>query len=1085
MIDPSLWMRSMVLAVLLSVVGAQAQPITAESRDATEEEEALIRQGFIFFPPLRVRSDEQLQQLAREAAQKKAAEEARKQAAQEAQERAEKAKAEAELAAKQLEDRRAHLQAEEAARVLAAQQAAELKARQEAEEVVRKQAAQEAQARAEKAKAEAELAAKQLEERRVQLQAEEAARAMAAQKAAELKARQDAEDAAKKQAAQEVQARAEKAKAEAELAAKQLEERRAQLQAEDAARALAARQAARARDQAQAAQDQIKRAELQAIQAQAEKTKQEATQAVKDLEDRTLKLKVEDEQRQLESRRLAELRAEEDAKSMANKQAAHKAHEEALKAKAEAKKAKEEAERALKLLNERRVQIEELRVKKLAEQKAQEQAEKLARMNQQAQIEAVEAARRLAARQAQRLKQAQTTAHNQQFANDTKQVPPVDLGKQSAYGAAVVETARNLQQGKWVHNDGQHNVSLSKDSFFFQRYADQGLKYSLGVESGGKGGKASLNFDVGVVRQPFSYGAYVGVKDNALDFGVNAVWSQAPFAYGLAIGQQRGEEVYPYFSGPENTKVINNSYLLDFAHTMDLGLIKNMGVSYWRSTGKQRGYLSPVLIDVESDLYIDTYLDHRKLSLGTLYGYSIRTQGALPFNSSYRLNLGQESVAYQYWSGASDKRSKSYLDIDFKNFLNERSAIGLGYKKGVVEDSKYFDYIDGNWRVRLDNKKSINQTDDNIGVGIYYEQDFGSMAKAKVNDSVSVQSIDVSKKPSQFPDGFLVKVDPTAVVLQSRLVKGAIQLIGTTSLGIFNDLIEPSRRNINIQIPLSNSNGEPVSVELVEGHLPPGLSLNASGVISGAAAAVATDTVYRFKIAASSRGAQPYRNQEFSIIIKAPSTGDISFEMAIGNTYFAEISGDLGLDYRFYYSDGSGILLRHKPDDSSRFNYYLENNGTKLVLTDSIDRVESIINSRNGDSFATTSVLNGIYTIYEKFIKMLPLQSSDFLNKTLSIASGCVDGSDESISVDSMGNWINSCGESGRIFLTTSGESCQTASRGFRRPISGVMCMMNISRNKAWMVALRSGSFSAGGTLQFIDRDDESPRQWIRTFMVP
>ena len=1115
----------MALALLISVVGAHAQPITAESRDATEEEEALIRQGFIFFPPLRVRTDEQLQQLAREAAQKKAeelarkqaaqeaqaraekakaeaelaakeqaaelkarqeaAEEARKQAAQEAQARAEKAKAEAELAAKQLEERRAQLQAEEAARALAVKQAAELKAREVAEEAARKQAAQEAQARAEKAKAEAELAAKQLEERRAQLQAEETARALALQQAAELKAREVAQEAARKQASQEAQARAEKAKAEAELAAKQLEDRRAQLQAEEAARTLAARQAARLRDQEQSARDQIKRAELQAIQAQAEKTKQEAALAIKNLEDRALMLKAEEGQRQLESRRSAESRAQEDAKSMADKQAALKAHEDALKAKAEAEKAKEEAEKALKLLNERRVQIEELRFKKLAEQKAQEQAEKMKKINQQAQLEAEEAAKRLAARQAHRLKQAQSNAPNQQVADNAKQALKDDPVQQSSFGAAVVQTVRNLQQGQWVHNDEQQNMSLSKDSFFFQRFADQGLKYSLGIESGNKGGNASLNFDVGVVRQPFSYGAYVGVKDKALDVGVNAVWSQAPFAYGLAIGQQRGEEVYQYFSGPENTKVSNNNYLMDFAYSMDLNYTKNIGLSYWRSTGKQRESLSPVLIDIESDLYIDTYLDYRKLSPGTLSGYSIRAQGTLPFNSNYRLNLGQESLIHQYWSGVSDKKRKSYLDIDLKHYLNDRSALGLGYKKGVAEDVQYFDYINGNWRIRLDNKKSINQTSDNVGIGIYYEQDFGSVASAKVNDSVRAQSIDVSKKPSQFPDGFLVKVDPTAVVLQSRLVKGVIQLTGATSLGIFNDLIEPSRRNINIQIPLANTNGEPINVELLEGQLPPGLSLSASGLISGTAAAVLSDTLYQFKLRTFSNGARSLVSPNFSIIIKAPSAGDISFEMTFGNTYFSEISGDLELDYRFYYSYDSGTLITQKPSNSSGFNFYLENNGAKMVALSASDRIESIINSGNEESFNTSSILNGVQNIYQQFIKIPPLQSSDFLNKTLSIESGCADGADESIAVDSAGNWINSCGESGRIFLTTSGEWCQTTSRGFRRPIPGVMCMMNLSRDKAWMFSLRSGSFSTGGTLQFIGRDDESPRQWTRNFRVP
>jgi hypothetical protein len=1026
----------MLLAVLLSVVGAHAQPITAESRDATEEEEALIRQGFIFFPPLRVRTDEQLQQLARDAAQKKAAEEARKQAAQEAQERAEKAKAEAELAAKQLEERRAQLQAEEAARVMAAQQAVELKARQEAEELARKQAA------------------KQLEERRAQLQAEEAARVLAAQQAAELKARQEAEEQARKQAAQQAaqqaQARAEKAKAEAELAAKQLEERRAQLQAEEAARALAARQATRLRDQEQAARDQIKRAELQAIQAQAEKTQQEAALAIKNLEDRALKLKAEEGQRQLESLRSAELRAQEDAKSMANKQAALKAHEDALKAKAEAEKAKEEAEKALKLLNERRVQIEELRFKKLAEQKAQEQAEKMKKINQQAQLEAEEAAKRLAARQAHRLKQAQSNAPNQQVADNAKQALKDDPVQQSSFGAAVVQTVRNVQQGQWVHNDEQQNMSLSKDSFFFQRFADQGLKYSLGIESGNKGGNASLNFDVGVVRQPFSYGAYVGVKDKALDVGVNAVWSQAPFAYGLAIGQQRGEEVYQYFSGPENTKVSNNNYLMDFAYSMDLDYIKNIGLSYWRSTGKRRGSLSPVLIGVESDLYIDTYLDYRKLSPGTLSGYSIRAQGTLPFNSNYRLNLGQESLIHQYWSGTSDTRRKSYLDIDLKHFLNDRSAMGIGYKKGVAENVQYFDYINGNWRIRLDNKKYINQTSENTGIGLYYEQDLGSVASAKVNDSARLQSIDVSKKPNQFPDEFLVKVDPTAVVLQSRLVKGVIQLTGATSLGVFNDSIEPSRQNIKIQIPFANTNGEPINVELLEGQLPPGLSLSASGLISGAAAAVAADTVYRFKIAASSRGTQHYRSQEFTITIKSPQATGLRFSDSFGKRQFAKLLRSDGVESSFFLSyDGQYFATQNADDNEMWLIRYSDDSDRMYMTTDDYEyEVELVSRSIAGEVLSMK--VNGIERIRLTTEFLQPIHASDFtpgLRFTTGDHCGATSGSPGTLIeylMGANGTWTDSCGDFG---VVVDGDGiCTDTDSSVRGIFDGVVCWMRTSR---------------------------------------
>ena len=51
--------------------------------------------------------------------------------------------------------------------------------------------------------------------------------------------------------------------------------------------------------------------------------------------------------------------------------------------------------------------------------------------------------------------------------------------------------------------------------------------------------------------------------------------------------------------------------------------------------------------------------------------------------------------------------------------------------------------------------------------------------------------------------------------------------------------------------------------------------------------------------------------------------------------------------------------------------------------------------------------------------------------------------------------------------------------------MGNVMCFRNSTLDTSALIALRSGSFSTGGVLQFIGHDDEIPRQWTRNFTTP
>jgi hypothetical protein len=92
---------------------------------------------------------------------------------------------------------------------------------------------------------------------------------------------------------------------------------------------------------------------------------------------------------------------------------------------------------------------------------------------------------------------------------------------------------------------------------------------------------------------------------------------------------------------------------------------------------------------------------------------------------------------------------------------------------------------------------------------------------------------------------------------------------GAGSLGTFYD----AGRTVSIQLSAPDPDGNTVTFSTVSGSLPSGLSLSSSGLISGTASAVGTDTTSSFTIRASSQasgGPVTTSDRAFSILVKAP-----------------------------------------------------------------------------------------------------------------------------------------------------------------------------------------------------------------------
>lgn len=115
---------------------------------------------------------------------------------------------------------------------------------------------------------------------------------------------------------------------------------------------------------------------------------------------------------------------------------------------------------------------------------------------------------------------------------------------------------------------------------------------------------------------------------------------------------------------------------------------------------------------------------------------------------------------------------------------------------------------------------------------------------------------------------------PTTSPTLTIVVKSpdAITWVSSGSIGSFNDAFAPSRSSVSIQLVAISASGDAVvyNTTLVSGSLPPGLTLSSTGLITGTASAVSSDTTFSFRVAASTANSGSITSTDLSITIKAP-----------------------------------------------------------------------------------------------------------------------------------------------------------------------------------------------------------------------
>ena len=104
-------------------------------------------------------------------------------------------------------------------------------------------------------------------------------------------------------------------------------------------------------------------------------------------------------------------------------------------------------------------------------------------------------------------------------------------------------------------------------------------------------------------------------------------------------------------------------------------------------------------------------------------------------------------------------------------------------------------------------------------------------------------------------------------ISEARFKKfGGESPIWQTPSGSLGNIFDKSLDNVSITLLASDPEGKNIYYSLIEGSLPPGLSLSNSGIISGSTSSVLSDTLYNFTVQASD-GSSIF-NRAFSLTVK-------------------------------------------------------------------------------------------------------------------------------------------------------------------------------------------------------------------------
>ena len=391
-----------------------------------------------------------------------------------------------------------------------------------------------------------------------------------------------------------------------------------------------------------------------------------------------------------------------------------------------------------------------------------------------------------------------------------------------------------------------------------------------------------------ILNEHFALGTHFSTSDRRHDINLSAavLLNSNRIQIRSAVGIMRGTQGANFESGYSDvdlqqiSKLLSLNYLPTLSDTQILELV---GINFWDSRATQLSDLDGIYLTRETPTSYDTYYDPRRLSEGGINGISGKIKLRVHDRLRVEQSLGRERLYFPFSDGTYEESYKLYSNTVLRANIGDRSLLTLGVSSGAYERKARIELSYDGLVFSFLNSQGLSGQKDYWAAGFQYNllplknSEIGIRNTNSPNFNLTSSSalLEVlSSRPVEFPHTFTVKTDPTSVRLVSSITKGTITWQSSGVLGTFFDSATPSRQSISIQLQSINSSGYAVEYDtaLVSGALPAGLTLSSSGLISGTASAVSSDTTYTFQVKAKSSGASDVSSPTLSIIIKAPSS---------------------------------------------------------------------------------------------------------------------------------------------------------------------------------------------------------------------
>lgn len=391
-----------------------------------------------------------------------------------------------------------------------------------------------------------------------------------------------------------------------------------------------------------------------------------------------------------------------------------------------------------------------------------------------------------------------------------------------------------------------------------------------------------------ILTENVAVGTHFSASDRRNDINLSAAFlmNSNRIQIRSTVGIMRGTQGANFESGYSDVDLQQLNKLLSLSYLpllYDSQILELIGVNVWNSRATQLSNLDGIYLTRETSTSYDTYYDPRRLSEGSITGASGKVKLRIHERLRIEQSLGRERLYFPFSDGTFEESYKLFSNTVLKANIGDKSLLTLGISSGAYERKARVEFSYDGLVFSFLNSQGLSGQKDYWAAGVQYNLlplknsgiGFRNTNLPNVNLSSSSALLEaVSSRPVEFPHTFTVKTDPTSVRLVSSITKGTITWQSSGVLGTFFDSAAPSRQNVSIQLQSTNSSGYTVEYDtaLVSGTLPAGLTLSASGLISGTASAVTLDTTYRFQVKAKSSGASDVTSPALSIIIKAPNS---------------------------------------------------------------------------------------------------------------------------------------------------------------------------------------------------------------------